>query len=127
MTAYLVWRGMRLESIGIWRGVSSAAGLAGTVAYHFLSKRMNLIDTGMYSVVFQFLCLSLSYASLFIDDYYASLAMLIAGVCASRVGLWVFDLSVTLVSSRLLPLVSVLSVALLTKLAPLWTYSFQNS
>jgi iron-regulated transporter 1 len=127
MTAYLVWRGMRLESIGIWRGVSSAAGLAGTFAYHFLSKRMNLIDTGMYSVVFQFLCLSLSYASLFIDDYYASLAMLIAGVCASRVGLWVFDLSVTLVSSRLLPLVSVLSVALLTKLAPLWTYSFQNS
>jgi iron-regulated transporter 1 len=98
MTAYLVWRGMRMETIGIWRGVSSAAGLAGTFVYHMMSSRMTLIESGMYSVVFQFLCLSLSYASLFVDDYNTSLAMLIAGVCASRIGLWVFDISVTQVS-----------------------------
>lgn len=95
MTAYLVWRGMRLDSIGFWRGISSAAGLAGTFVYHFMARRMSLIQTGMWSVVFQFLCLSLSYASLFMDDFSTSLAMLIAGVCASRVGLWVFDISVT--------------------------------
>jgi hypothetical protein len=99
MTAYLVWRGMTLEAIGIWRGVSSAAGLAGTFVYPFLSSRMSLVDTGMFSIVFQFLCLSLSYSSLFIDDYNTSLAMLIGGVCASRVGLWVFDISVTQVSA----------------------------
>ena len=99
MTAYLVWRGMSMEAIGVWRGVSSAAGLAGTFVYHFVSSRQfDLVDTGLGSVVFQFLCLSLSYASLFIEDYSTSLGMLIAGVCASRVGLWVFDITVTQVS-----------------------------
>jgi solute carrier family 40 (iron-regulated transporter), member 1 len=98
MTAYLVWRGMRLDSIGVWRGVSAAVGLAGTVVYSFLSTRMGLVDTGMLSVTFQFVCLSLSFVSLFIEDFNVSSAMLIAGVCASRVGLWVFDISVTQVS-----------------------------
>ena len=95
MTAYLVWRGMRFDSIGLWRGVSSAAGLAGTFVYHFMSKRMSLINTGMWSIVLQFLFLSISYASLFIADFTTSLSMLICGVCASRMGLWVFDISVT--------------------------------
>jgi iron-regulated transporter 1 len=95
MTAYLVWRGMSLEAIGIWRGVSAAAGLAGTFVYNYLSTRISLVNSGMLSIVFQFLCLSICYASLFIDDFHTSLGMLIAGVCASRVGLWVFDISVT--------------------------------
>ena len=95
MTAYLVWKGMRMDTIGVWRGVSSAVGLAGTFVFHFLSKRITLIDTGMCSIIFQFFCLSLSFASLFVDDFNASLTMLIFGVCASRVGLWVFDISVT--------------------------------
>jgi iron-regulated transporter 1 len=86
---------MRLESIGFWRGVSSAIGLLGTFVYHYMSKRMSLINTGMVSVAFQFLCLSVSYASLFVDDFAVSLALLISGVCASRVGLWVFDIAVT--------------------------------
>ena len=103
MTAYLVWRGMSMEAIGIWRGVSSAVGLAGTFVYTFLSSRMSLIDSGMSSVTFQFLCLSVSYASLFIDDYITSLAMLIAGVCASRVGLWCFDISVTQLMQEKIP------------------------
>ncbi len=95
MTTYLIWKGMKLDSIGFWRGVSSLIGLIGTFVYHFLSKRMSLINTGMLSVAFQFLCLSLSFASLFVDDFTASLIMLISGVCASRVGLWVFDIAVT--------------------------------
>ncbi len=95
MTAYLVWRGMRLDAIGLWRGVSSAAGLAGTFVYHFMARRTSLINTGMCSIGFQFMCLTASYVSLFIDDYAMSLAVLIAGVCASRVGLWVFDITVT--------------------------------
>jgi len=95
MTAYLVWKGMRLESIGFWRGVSSAIGLLGTFVYRFMSTRMSLINVGMLSVMFQFLCLSLSFASLYVNDFSASLPMLISGVCASRVGLWVFDIAVT--------------------------------
>lgn len=100
MTAYLVWRGMSMEAIGIWRGISAAAGLGGTFVYHFLSKRVDLVQSGMLSIVFQFICLSLSFASLFIENYHTSLGMLISGVCCSRVGLWVFDISVTQVSSQ---------------------------
>lgn len=95
MTAYLVWRGMRTDAIGVWRGVSSAIGLAGTFVYQFMSTRMTLAEVGMWSIVFQFLCLSLSYASLFLSDLGVSMTMLITGVCASRVGLWVFDITVT--------------------------------
>ena len=98
MTAYLVSKGMRLESIGIWRGVSSAAGLAGTFTYHLSAKKMSIVATGMWSILFQFFCISVSYASLFVEDHNTSLGMLIAGVCASRVGLWIFDLSITQVS-----------------------------
>mmetsp|Transcript_22086 Transcript_22086/g.31056 ORF Transcript_22086/g.31056 Transcript_22086/m.31056 type:complete len:208 (+) Transcript_22086:444-1067(+) len=95
MTAFLVWRGMRLPTIGVWRGISSAIGLMGTVAYFYSTKYMSIASTGMWSIAFQFLALSVSYASLFVDYYNASLGMLIAGVCASRVGLWVFDISIT--------------------------------
>lgn len=95
MTAYLVWRGMRLESVGIWRGISSAAGLGGTFAFRFSSQRLTVVSTGMWSICFQFACITLSFGSFFVDDFRTSMAMLIVGVCASRVGLWVFDISVT--------------------------------
>ncbi|CAB9505585.1 family 40 member 1 [Seminavis robusta] len=95
MTAYLVWRGMRLDTIGLWRGVSSAVGLMGTFAYHFSVKRTTLVKTGMWSIAYQFTCLTMSYVSLFIENYTLSLTMLILGVCTSRIGLWVFDISIT--------------------------------
>ena len=103
MTAYLVWRGMRFESIGLWRGISSAIGLMGTCVYHFSVKTMSIERTGMWSIIFQFLCLSLSYASLFVKDRYISLVMLIAGVCASRIGLWVFDIALTQLMQECIP------------------------
>ncbi|CAJ1895513.1 unnamed protein product [Cylindrotheca closterium] len=95
MTAYLVWRGISLEQIGIWRGVSAAVGLAGTFVYKILSAKIGLVGSGMLSVTVQFCCLSIAYASLFVDNLTISFAMLIVGVCSSRIGLWVFDISVT--------------------------------
>lgn len=103
MTAYLVWRGMSLQAIGLWRGVSSAAGLAGTFIYHFMAKKRDLIEVGMFSVSFQLLCLTSCYASLFVDNRTISFAMLIAGVCFSRIGLWVFDISVTQLMQQHIP------------------------
>ena len=103
MTAYLVWRGMRLETVGVWRGVSSAVGLMGTFAYSFSMKHFSVETTGMWSIAFQFLCLSVSYFSLFEGDYLTSLSMLIGGVCASRVGLWVFDIAVTQLFQEYIP------------------------
>ena len=95
MTAYLVWRGISLEQIGIWRGVSAAIGLAGTFVYKVLSARIGLVASGMLSVTVQFCFLSVGYASLFVDNLTVSFIMLIVGVCSSRIGLWVFDISVT--------------------------------
>lgn len=103
MTAYLVWRGMRFDSVGVWRGISSAIGLLGTVIYHLSVKVLSIESTGMWSITFQFACLSVSYASLFVKDVYTSLAMLIAGVCASRIGLWVFDISITQLMQECVP------------------------
>lgn len=103
MTAYLVWRGMGMGAIGFWRGVSSAAGLSGTVVYHVMASRVGLVDVGMMSVVFQFLCLSACYASLFVKNDSVSFAMLIAGVCFSRAGLWVFDIAVTQLMQQHIP------------------------
>jgi solute carrier family 40 (iron-regulated transporter), member 1 len=95
MTSYLIWRGMRFSTVGIWRGVSSAIGLLGTFAYYISSKYLSLKRTGMWSICFQFGCLTIAYGSLFVEDYMTSLTMLIAGVCTSRVGLWVFDITMT--------------------------------
>jgi iron-regulated transporter 1 len=95
MTVYLVWRGIGLEAIGLWRGVSSAMGLAGTFVYHILAQKLGLVDVGMISVTFEFLCLAICFGSLFVNDNDVFFIMLIAGVCFSRIGLWVFDISVT--------------------------------
>lgn len=103
MTAYLVWRGMKLQTVGVWRGVSSAVGLMGTFVYHLSSKRMSQVDTGMWSIVYQFTCLSMSYAALFIEDYVTSMILLILGVCSSRIGLWVFDIAITQLMQEYIP------------------------
>jgi iron-regulated transporter 1 len=103
MTAYLVFRGMRLETVGIWRGISSAVGLAGTFVYHASVKRTTLVNTGMWSIIYEFACLSICFASLFVDDFNLSMGMLIAGACASRIGLWVFDIAVTQLFQEFIP------------------------
>jgi len=103
MTAYLVWRGMRLETVGIWRGVSAAVGIVGTFVYHYSIKRTTVVATGMWSIWYQFACLSLSFFSLFVDSFDVSMAMLVIGVCASRIGLWVFDISVTQLMQEFVP------------------------
>lgn len=103
MTAYLVWRGMRLETVGILRGISSAIGLAGTFVYHASVKRTSLVNTGMWSVLYEVLCLTVSFGSLFIEDYNLSMTLLIGGVCASRIGLWVFDIAITQLQQEFVP------------------------
>lgn len=97
MTVYLVWRGISMNSIGLWRGVANVAGLGGTFVYHFMAneQKVGLVNIGMISVTFQFLCLCACYLSLFVDDNQMFFIMFVGGVCFSRIGLWVFDISVT--------------------------------
>lgn len=103
MTSYLVSRSMQLGAIGLCRGISSAIGLLGTVAFRKSVSIISLESTGQWSIMAQFVCLLICYASLFIHNNNASLAMLIGGTCCSRVGLWVFDLSVTQLMQQRVP------------------------
>jgi solute carrier family 40 (iron-regulated transporter), member 1 len=88
MLAYVTWRGMSPPTIGLTRGVSATIGLLGTIAYKYSSSKMSLENTGLWSIMMQAAFLGISYTSQFVDDDNTSLAMLVAGVCGSRVGLW---------------------------------------
>ena len=103
MTAYLVFRGMSYESIGMLRGISSTIGIIGTFAYRISSKQYNLAFIGASSITFQFLCLSLSFASMYIPNDRVSLNLLIVGVIASRIGLYSFKLTITQLMQQMIP------------------------
>ena len=95
MTAYLVSEGMSISTIGMWRGFSSVIGLLATFFYHQSAKMFSLQVTALWSIVWEFLCLSLTFASIFVDDKTIQLTLLIGGVIPSRIGLWVYDIAVT--------------------------------
>jgi solute carrier family 40 (iron-regulated transporter), member 1 len=85
MTAYLVSCGMPMDRIGILRGISSAMGLMGTITYDLSIRRFSLLFTGLWSIFFEFLCLTLTFASIFFGGR-LSLALMIGGVLPSRIG-----------------------------------------
>jgi iron-regulated transporter 1 len=101
MTAYLVSRGMPFRRIGTWRGISSAVGLLGTFCYHWSAKRYRLEFTGLWSIIFEFACLSVTFGSIFVSDDDLSLTLLITGVLPSRIGLWVYDIAMTQMMQKL--------------------------
>jgi iron-regulated transporter 1 len=77
--------------------------LAGTFAYTISVKRLTIVTTGMWSIIYQFACISLSFGSLFVANYELSMVMLIAGVCLSRMGLWVFDIAANQLMHEFIP------------------------
>lgn len=95
MTSYLLYRGMSIPTVGMCRGISAAIGLLGTFVYQISSNRMNIISTGMWSIIFQFIFISCSMISMFINDFIISMSLMVIGVCVSRIGLYVFDISIT--------------------------------
>ena len=80
MTAFLVSRGMALATVGLLRGISAALGLLGTMAYHVSVKSTSLVTTGLWSIVFEFMCLSVCFASFFVPSYIGSIRLLVGGV-----------------------------------------------
>jgi solute carrier family 40 (iron-regulated transporter), member 1 len=96
MLSYLLFRGMDLSTVGILRGVSSAIGLSGTCIFQLSMYYTNssLPLTGMWSILYQFVCISLSAISMFISNYNTSMILFIIGVCASRIGLFVYEITV---------------------------------
>jgi len=57
----------------------------------------------MLSILLQLTLLSLCVLSLFVRESKTSLTLLVVGICSSRLGLWVFDMSVTQLMQELVP------------------------
>ncbi|KAK6778299.1 hypothetical protein RDI58_025017 [Solanum bulbocastanum] len=94
MTATLEWEGIPAYVIGIARGVSATIGIAATFLYPILESHISTLRTGLWSIWSQWTFLLICVASIWVHKKFLSAFMLMAGVAASRLGLWMFDLSV---------------------------------
>ncbi|XP_022978152.1 solute carrier family 40 member 1-like isoform X2 [Cucurbita maxima] len=94
MTATLEWEGIPAYIIGIARGISATIGIAATLAYPIIQSRISTLRTGLWSIWSQWSCLLVCVASIWMQNSLLSAYMLMIGVAASRLGLWMFDLAV---------------------------------
>ncbi|CAH8265193.1 unnamed protein product [Arabidopsis lyrata] len=94
MTATLQWEGIPTYIIGIGRGISATVGLAATLVYPLMQSRLSTLRTGLWSFWSQWSCLLVCVGSIWVKKDKIASYMLMAGVAASRLGLWMFDLSV---------------------------------
>ncbi|KAK9168008.1 hypothetical protein Syun_000148 [Stephania yunnanensis] len=94
MIATLQWKGIPAYVIGVMRGISAGVGIAGTLLYPVLHSQISTLRTGLWSIWTQWCFLLVCVYSVFIQNSYISAWILMGGVAASRIGLWMFDLSV---------------------------------
>ncbi|KAJ4908859.1 Solute carrier family 40 member 2 [Raphanus sativus] len=103
MTATLEWKGIPTYIIGIGRGISAGVGLTATVVYPLLLSRLSPLRTGLWSFWSQWTCLLVCVGSIWVEKEKIASYMLMAGVAASRLGLWMFDLAVIQQMQDLVP------------------------
>ncbi|KAJ1419271.1 MFS transporter superfamily [Sesbania bispinosa] len=103
MTAALEWEGIPAYIIGIARGISAVIGIAATVVYPVLQANISTIRTGLWSIWSQWTCLLPCIAAIWIQNGLLSSYILMGSVAISRLGLWMFDLSVLQQMQNLVP------------------------
>ncbi|XP_072960563.1 solute carrier family 40 member 1-like isoform X3 [Typha angustifolia] len=94
MTATLDWKGIPAYIISLVRGISAIVGIAATVLYPIVHSWISTVRTGLWSIWVQWSFLLVCVASIFVTSSITSAWMLMGGVAASRIGLWMFDLAV---------------------------------
>ncbi|BAT97541.1 hypothetical protein VIGAN_09100900 [Vigna angularis var. angularis] len=94
MTATLEWEGIPAYVIGLGRGINAVIGIAATVVYPVLQSRISTVRTGLWSIWSQWTCLLPCIAAIWIQSGFLSSYILMGSVATSRLGLWMFDLSV---------------------------------
>ncbi|CAA0836232.1 Solute carrier family 40 member 2 [Striga hermonthica] len=95
MTAALEWEGIEAYIIGTMRGISATVGILATFVYPIMESRISTLRTGLWSIWSQWTCLLLCVVSVFVKEKrLVSAYLLMGGVALSRLGLWMFDLSV---------------------------------
>uniref|UniRef100_A0ACD5ZZK7 Uncharacterized protein n=1 Tax=Avena sativa TaxID=4498 RepID=A0ACD5ZZK7_AVESA len=95
MTAALDWRGIPAYVISLAWGFGAIVGIAATLLYPVMHSWLSTLRTGLWSIWMQWCCLLLCVGSIWVSGGVASAWVLMAGVTASRLGLWMFDLAVT--------------------------------
>lgn len=103
MTATLEWEDIPAFVIGIARGMSATTGITATLVYPILQSRISTLRTGLWSIWSQWTCLLVCVCSIWVKNNLVSAYMLMGGVAASRLGLWVFDLAVIQQMQDLVP------------------------
>ncbi|KAG0554856.1 hypothetical protein KC19_12G125500 [Ceratodon purpureus] len=103
MTAVLNWRGIPAYALALARGVAALFGILATVIYPVVHARLHTVRTGIWSIWIQCSLLSLCVVSIWIHNSRLASILLISGVAASRLGLWMFDLSVTQLMQESVP------------------------
>ncbi|GMH23146.1 hypothetical protein Nepgr_024989 [Nepenthes gracilis] len=94
MTAALESEGISAYIIGIARGISATVGITATFTYPILQSHISSIRTGLWSIWYQWFFLVVCVGSIWVTYSVVSAYMLMGGVAASRLGLWMFDLAV---------------------------------
>ncbi|CAL1378596.1 unnamed protein product [Linum trigynum] len=94
MTATLEWDGIPAYVIGLGRGVSAIIGISATFVYPVMQYQISTLRTGLWSIWSQWGCLLVCVGAIWIQSRTLSAYILMAGVALSRIGLWMFDLSV---------------------------------
>ncbi|KAM0890020.1 hypothetical protein ACQ4PT_027314 [Festuca glaucescens] len=95
MTAALDWKGIPAYVISLARGFSAIVGIAATWLYPIVHSWVSTLRTGLWSIWMQWCFLLMCVGSIWVSGRVASAWVLMAGVAASRLGLWMFDLAVT--------------------------------
>nr|WRQ72732.1 ferroportin transporter IREG1 [Leucocroton havanensis] len=94
MRAALIWQGIPAYVIAIAQGISAVIGITATVVYPVLHSRIFTLRTGLWAIWSQWSCLLICVGSIWVQNRHLAPYVLMAGVATSRLGLWMFDLSV---------------------------------
>lgn len=98
MVAYLVSVGFTSAQIGLLRTISTAVEVSATWLAPMAMGRVGLLRSGLWFINWQMTCLLGATASFWlIDKPVTAASVLVAGMIASRVGLWGFDLCVQII------------------------------
>lgn len=103
MSAFLSWRGIPPYVLGLARGVAAMMGILATFIFPIVHARLQTVRTGNWSIWIQWSLLSVCVVSVWIHNSKVASLLLISGVAASRLGLWLFDLSVTQLMQESVP------------------------
>lgn len=99
MTSYLVLIGYSSGLLGIMKAMAGIVGVAGTFAQPLLARRLGNIRAGLWSVWQLALTLGLVVLALTdrLGNRTATSILLFGGMAASRLGLWIFDITGSLI------------------------------